>query len=116
MNKYTVGKATTGLGRYLLTTYGEELCAQRGVAIGFDTRNNSRTFAATAADILSAMGIRVYLHDAPRPTPQLSFSVKHFHCLAGVVVTASHNTMDIRYMMNMDASWFRHRQKKSLRM
>ena len=91
MNKYTVGKATTGLGRYLLTTYGEELCAQRGVAIGFDTRNNSRTFAATAADILSAMGIRVYLHDAPRPTPQLSFSVKHFHCLAGVVVTASHN-------------------------
>ena len=91
MNKYTVGKATTGLGRYLLTTYGEELCAQRGVAIGFDTRNNSRTFAATAADILSAMGIRVYLHDAPRPTPQLSFSVKHFYCLAGVVVTASHN-------------------------
>ena len=91
MNKYTVGKATTGLGRYLLTTYGKELCAQRGVAIGFDTRNNSRTFAATAADILSAMGIRVYLHDAPRPTPQLSFSVKHFHCLAGVVVTASHN-------------------------
>lgn len=91
MNKYTVGKATTGLGRYLLTTYGEELCASRGVAIGFDTRNNSKAFAATAADILSAMGIRVYLHDAPRPTPQLSFSVKYFNCLAGVVVTASHN-------------------------
>ena len=91
MNKYTVGKATTGLGRYLIAQYGEKACADRGVAIGYDTRNNSKQFAAVSADILSGMGIKVYLFDDARPTPQLSFSVNYLHCLAGVVVTASHN-------------------------
>lgn len=91
MNKYTVGKATAGLGKYLLDTYGTEACKARGVVIGYDTRNNSLFFAHTAADVLSGMGIRVCLHKHARPTPQLSFSVKFWNALAGVVVTASHN-------------------------
>lgn len=91
MNKYTVGKATAGLGKYLLDTYGPEACRERGVAIGYDTRNNSEYFSHITANVLSGMGIRVYLHDSARPTPQLSFSVKLHNALAGVVVTASHN-------------------------
>ena len=91
MNKYTVGKATKGLGSYLLEAFGSDACEERGVVIGYDTRNNSEFFAKTAADVLSAMGIRVYLHSSPRPTPQLSYSVKHFNAVAGIVVTASHN-------------------------
>ena len=91
MNKYTVGKATAGLGKYLLDTYGVEACKNRGVVIGYDTRNNSEFFSRTAANVLSGMGIRVYLHAHARPTPQLSFSVKFWNALAGVVVTASHN-------------------------
>lgn len=91
MNKYTVGKATKGFGDYLLGTYGAEVCRKRGVVIGYDTRNNSELFSRTAADVLSGMGIRVYLHDSPRPTPQLSFSVSFLNALAGIVITASHN-------------------------
>lgn len=91
MNKYTIGKATKGLGNYLFDTYGAEACKNRGVVIGYDTRNNSEFFARTAANVLSSMGIRVYLHAHARPTPQLSFSVKFWNALAGVVVTASHN-------------------------
>ena len=91
MNKYTVGKATDGLGKYLLDTYGAAACKERGVVIGYDTRSNSEFFSRTAAEVLSGMGIRVYLHAHARPTPQLSFSVKFWNALAGVVVTASHN-------------------------
>lgn len=91
MNQYTVGKATAGLGKYLLETYGAEACRTRGVVIGYDTRNSSEFFSRTAANVLSGMGIRVYLHSNARPTPQLSFSVQFFHALAGVVITASHN-------------------------
>ena len=91
MNKYTVGKTTKGLGQYLLDTYGAEACRERGVVIGYDTRNNSEKFSRTAANVLSGMGIRVYLHSHARPTPQLSFSVKFWNALDGVVVTASHN-------------------------
>lgn len=91
MNKYTVGKATAGLGNYLLKTFGVEVCAKRGVAIGYDTRNNSEYFSKTAADVLSSMGIKVYLHTSARPTPQLSFSVKQLNAIAGIVLTASHN-------------------------
>lgn len=91
MNKYTVGKATAGLGKYLLDTYGAEACKERGVVIGYDTRNNSEFFSRTAADVPSGMGIRVYLHAHARPTSQLSFSVKFWNALSGVVVTASHN-------------------------
>ncbi len=91
MNKYTVGKATYGLGLYLLDTFGKEKCKTNGIAIGCDTRNNSRYFAEICAEILSGMGIKVYLHSEARPTPMLSFSVKHVGALAGIVLTASHN-------------------------
>ncbi len=91
MNRYTVGKATMGLGKYLLGRYGSGVCASRGVAIAYDTRNNSDCFAKTAANVLSAMGIGVLLFSEARPTPQLSFAVKHCHAIAGVVLTASHN-------------------------
>ena len=91
MNKYTVGKATAGLGKYLLDIYGAEVCRERGVAIGYDTRNNSSYLSRVAADVLSGMGIRVYLLADARPTPQLSFTVKNLNALAGTVVTASHN-------------------------
>lgn len=90
MNKYTVGKATTGLARYLLDTYGD-IAKSRGVAIGYDTRNHSEHFARVTADVLSAFGIRVYLHAHARPVPQLSFTVTFWHCVAGVMITASHN-------------------------
>ena len=91
LNKYTIGKATLGFGRYLLQKYAEEDCRKRGVVIGYDTRNNSYEYAVCTADILSGLGIQVYLHADPRPTPQLSFSVRYFEALAGVVITASHN-------------------------
>lgn len=91
MNKYTVGKATTGLGEYLLDTYGKSECAERGVVVVYDTRNHSREYAQVTADVLSGKGIKVLLMKHPRPTPQLSFSVKHIGALAGVVITASHN-------------------------
>jgi len=89
MNKYTIGKATTGLARYLLDNYPD--AKTRGVAIGYDTRNNSEHFARVTADVLSAFGIRVYLHAHARPVPQLSFTVTFWHCVAGVMITASHN-------------------------
>ena len=91
MNKYTVGKATRGLGKYLLDTFGAEACRSRGVVVGYDTRNNSKNFADVTASVLSGMGIRVRVHSDARPTPQLSFSVKYFDAVAGVVITASHN-------------------------
>ncbi len=91
MNQYTVGKATKGLGQYLIDTYGKDLCKERGVAIGYDTRNNSEFLAKISADVLSGMGIRVYLHLNARPTPQLSYSVRFWNTLAGIVITASHN-------------------------
>lgn len=91
MNIYTVAKATEGLANYLISVFGKALCREKGVSIGFDTRNNSKIFAQTAANVLSSNGIKVYLHDSARPTPQLSFSVRYFGTLSGIVVTASHN-------------------------
>lgn len=91
MNRYTVGKVSAGLGKYLLDTYGENSCKIRGVVIGYDTRNNSENFSQTAANVLSRMGIRVHLHAYARPTPQISYSVNFWNALAGVVITASHN-------------------------
>ena len=91
MNQYTVGKATMGLGKYLLAAYGQDACAARGVAIGYDTRNNSKYFSEIASKVLSGMGIKVYLHSYARPTPQLSYSVQYWGALAGIVITASHN-------------------------
>ena len=69
MNKYTVCKATKGLGNYLLDKFGQELCVVRGVAVAYDTRNNSEYFAQITADVLSGMGIKVYLYDVARLIP-----------------------------------------------
>ncbi len=91
INKYTVGRTTTGLGNYLINKFGFEACSYHGVVIGYDTRNNSRYFAQISAEVLSGMGISVKLSSTPIPTPQLSFSVKYFGALAGIVITASHN-------------------------
>lgn len=91
MNRYTVGRATLGLCNYLIDKFGKEVCLNRGVAIAYDTRNNSVCFAQVAADVLTGKGIKVYLFKLPVPTPELSFTVKRLNCVAGVVVTASHN-------------------------
>ncbi len=87
MNKYTVSKATKGLADYLLDEYKENV----SVAIAYDSRNNSAQFAAYAAEVLCANGIKVYLYNTLMPTPVLSFTVKHLGCTAGIVLTASHN-------------------------
>lgn len=88
MNKYTVGMATQGLANYLLKSFpGEEI----KVAIAYDSRNNSRFFAETTAAVFSANGIRVFLFEELRPTPELSFAIRHLGCHSGVVLTASHN-------------------------
>jgi len=88
MNKYTVGTATQGLANYLKASFPD---IQISVAIAYDCRNNSDYFASVAADVLSANGIKVFLFDGLRPTPELSFSVRHLRCQAGIVITASHN-------------------------
>lgn len=87
MNKYTVGFATQGLANYLI-----KCCKQNiKVAISFDSRNFSTEFAHIAANILAANDIQVFLFDSLRPTPELSFAVRHLQCNAGIMITASHN-------------------------
>ncbi len=87
MNKYTVGFATQGLANYLI-----KCCKQNiKVAISFDSRNFSTEFAQIAANILAANDIQVFLFDSLRPTPELSFAVRHLQCNAGIMITASHN-------------------------
>ena len=88
INKYTIGMATQGFSNYLLKTYPGEKIA---VAIGHDSRNNSRFFAETTAQVFAANGIQVYLFETLRPTPELSFAIRYLKCKAGVVCTASHN-------------------------
>lgn len=88
MNKYTVGLATQGLANYLKKCFPNQ---QVKVAIAYDNRNNSRFFAETTADVFSANDIQVYLFEALRPTPALSFAIRHLGCQSGVVLTASHN-------------------------
>lgn len=88
INKYTLGKNTQGLSDYLKKVFaGEEI----KVAIAYDCRNNSNTLAKIVADVFSANGIKVYLFSDMRPTPELSFAVRHLNCHAGIVLTASHN-------------------------
>ena len=88
MNKYTVGMATQGLANYL----GQIFPGQpTSVVISYDCRNNSRFFADITAGVLLKNGIKVYMYDDIRPTPQLSFSIRHLHCNAGIMITASHN-------------------------
>lgn len=88
MNKYTVGMATQGFANYLKKVYGT---AEIKVAIAYDCRNNSRFFAETAANVFAANGIKVYLFEDLRPTPELSYTIRHLSCHAGLVLTASHN-------------------------
>lgn len=87
MNIYTVGKATQGLANYII----KENHAHMGVAIAYDSRRMSREFADLAAAVLNGNGIKAYVFESLRPTPELSFSVRHLKCTAGIVITASHN-------------------------
>ena len=87
MNKYTVGMATQGYANYLKKCFGNEV----RVAIAHDCRNNSTEFADITANVFAANGIQVFLFEALRPTPELSFAIRHFKCHGGVVCTASHN-------------------------
>jgi len=89
MNRYTVAMATQGLANYLLKMFPDE--QQIKTAIAFDSRNNSKEFAQIAADVLSANGIKVFLFNELRPTPVLSFTIRHLKCKSGIVITASHN-------------------------
>jgi phosphoglucomutase len=89
MNQYTVGMATQGLANYLKKNFAE--LPEIKVAIAYDCRNQSAHFAQITAHVLAANGIRVFLFDALRPTPELSFAVRYLQCQSGVVITASHN-------------------------
>ncbi len=88
MNKYTAGMATQGLANYLLKSFPNQ---DISVAVAYDSRNNSPLFGEQTASIFSANGITVYLFEELRPTPELSFAIRHFGCKAGVMLTASHN-------------------------
>lgn len=88
MNKYTVSMATQGLANYLKRNFeGEEI----SVVISYDSRNNSQEFAKVASNVLIANGIKVYVFDNIRPTPELSFAIRHLGCKSGIMITASHN-------------------------
>lgn len=87
MNIYTVRKATQGLANYIIEQKGQD----KGVAIAYDSRRMSPEFAKEAALCLNSNGIKTYIFDSLRPTPELSFAVRELHCIAGIVITASHN-------------------------
>ncbi|MBR6287654.1 MAG: phospho-sugar mutase [Bacteroidaceae bacterium] len=89
MNIYTVGAATQGLSNYLKKNFKD--LKQISVVVGHDCRNNSRLFAETSANIFSANGIKVYLFEDMRPTPEMSFAIRHLGCQSGIILTASHN-------------------------
>lgn len=89
MNVYVVGAATQGLANYLLKNFADR--KEISVVVGHDCRNNGRFFAQTVANVFSANGIKVYLFDDLRPTPEVSFAIRHLGCQSGVNLTASHN-------------------------
>ena len=89
MNVYTVRKATQGVANEILS-HGHEF-VEKGVVIAYDSRNNSKDFAYECTRVLSANGIKTYIFDSLRPTPELSFAVRHLGCARGIVITASHN-------------------------
>lgn len=104
MNKYTVARATQGLADYI-KAQGQQ---KRGVVISYDSRHMSREFASVTAQILAHNGIMVYLYDALRPVPLLSFGVRYYGAYAGVMITASHNLKNItaiRFMGRTAHSW-----------
>jgi phosphoglucomutase len=87
INKYTIGMATQGYANYLKQCFGNDV----SVAVAHDCRNNSRTFAEITANVFAGNGIKVYLFESLRPTPELSYAIRHYGCKGGVVCTASHN-------------------------
>ncbi|MDD4656985.1 MAG: phospho-sugar mutase [Bacteroidales bacterium] len=89
INKYTVGMATQGFANYLLASFPEK--EDPAVAIAFDNRTNSSYFAEITAEVFTANGFKVYLFEQLRPTPELSFAIRHYKCVGGVMLTASHN-------------------------
>ncbi len=89
INKYTIGSATQGLSNYLLQEFAD--LDQIKVVIGHDCRNNSRKYAEISADIFSANGIKVYLFESLRPTPEVSYAIRKLGCQSGIMITASHN-------------------------
>lgn len=89
MNIYTVRQATAGLAAFMLTL--DEATRNRGVAISYDSRHHSQDFAFEAARVLGAQGIPTFVFESLRPTPELSFTVRHLHTYAGIMITASHN-------------------------
>ena len=89
INRYTIGMATQGLVNYIVKTFGAD--KKHSVAIAFDCRNNSAYFAGITADVFAANGFTVYQFESLRPTPELSFAIRHYGCVAGVMITASHN-------------------------
>ncbi len=88
MNIYIVAKATLGFGHYLKSF---DKALERGVAISYDNRHYSPDFARISAEVLTTLGFKVYLFESLRPTPELSFAVRHFNCVGGIMITASHN-------------------------
>jgi len=88
INQYTIGMATQGFANYLVQSFPNQ---QVRIAVAHDSRNNSRFFAEITANVMAANGIQVYLFESLRPTPELSFTIRHLHCHGGVVCTASHN-------------------------
>ena len=89
VNRYTIGMATQGLSNYIKSTIKGRECIS--VAVSYDSRNSSREFAGITASVFASNGFRVYLCDDIRPTPVLSFAIRHYKCVAGVMITASHN-------------------------
>ncbi|MCY1634066.1 phospho-sugar mutase [Marinifilum sp. D737] len=89
MNIYTVGAATQGLANYLNKSFPDK--EQISICIGYDCRNNSKLFSDTVANIFSANGIKAYIFEDLRPTPEMSFAIRHLGCQSGVIITASHN-------------------------
>ena len=87
MNKYTVSKATQGLANFIIKENGQN----RGVAIAYDSRHMSKEFSEIAANCLNANGIKAYVFESLRPVPELSYTVRYLNCIAGIMITASHN-------------------------
>ena len=91
MNRYIVGQATQGFANYIHKAFPDKVAGELSVVVGHDCRNNSRLFAETVAAIFSANGIKAYLFESLRPTPEISFAIRHLGAVAGVNITASHN-------------------------
>lgn len=91
LNVLTVRRATIGVANYLLKTFGKEACKERGFAISFDNRHYSKEFRDIAGKVLTELGFHVFTFRDPHPTPELSYTVRHLHCVGGLMITASHN-------------------------